>query len=490
MLVIFQVAFGLGTVIFVHELGHFAVAKMCGVKCEKFFIGFDIGGYKLSRKWGETEYGIGILPLGGYVKMLGQDDNPANIAEQVRESQVRDGSSVQTKEIVGPDGNKYEVDSRSYLAKSVPQRMAIISAGVIMNVIFAFIFAAIAYGIGVPYIPCIVGQTSPGSAAYQAGIRTGDEITKIGNVENPSFNELKSGVTLGDLENGIPFTVRRAATGQDETIVLKPRQESGLPKVGIISPFSLQLNEEKPVATASPAAAASSAFQGKDQIVAIDGEPITAYHQLIAAMVEKADQPLEVTVQRGGKAPRKDPFGTRTGGTQETITVGPLPTRGLGLVMEPGKIVAVEQGSEAAEKKIAPGDFIDRISDIPGASPTAVAEGERLFSDPMLLPEQLRKLALKGRTIELTVRRSGASGDGKQTTEPIELKLRPVNWVEPSWLENDPLSVPALGIAYRVLNRVDHVIPGSPAEAAGMQGGDVVTQAEIMLPGTRVLSRW
>ena len=97
------------------------------------------------------------------------------------------------------------VDSRSYLAKSVPQRMAIISAGVIMNVIFAFIFAVIAYGIGVPYVPCVVSQTSPGSAAYQAGIRTGDEIIKIGDVEKPSFTDLKSGVTLGDLENGIPF---------------------------------------------------------------------------------------------------------------------------------------------------------------------------------------------------------------------------------------------------------------------------------------------
>ena len=64
--------------IFVHELGHFLVAKACGVKCEKFYIGFDIGGSKLFKfQWGETEYGIGILPLGGYVKMLGQDDNPA-----------------------------------------------------------------------------------------------------------------------------------------------------------------------------------------------------------------------------------------------------------------------------------------------------------------------------------------------------------------------------------------------------------------------------
>ena len=86
--VILMVALGLGAVIFVHELGHFLVAKACGVKCEKFMIGFDIGGYKLSRKWGETEYGIGILPLGGYVKMLGQDDDPAHIAEQMKKSQV------------------------------------------------------------------------------------------------------------------------------------------------------------------------------------------------------------------------------------------------------------------------------------------------------------------------------------------------------------------------------------------------------------------
>ena len=70
-------------VIFVHELGHFAVAKWCGVKCEKFYLGFDIYGLKLAKfQWGETEYGIGILPLGGYVKMLGQDDNPVAAAEE------------------------------------------------------------------------------------------------------------------------------------------------------------------------------------------------------------------------------------------------------------------------------------------------------------------------------------------------------------------------------------------------------------------------
>ncbi len=79
-----KVAAGLGFVIFVHELGHFTVAKLCGVKCEKFYLGFDVAGLKFCKfRWGETEYGIGIMPLGGYVKMLGQEDNPAKIREEM-----------------------------------------------------------------------------------------------------------------------------------------------------------------------------------------------------------------------------------------------------------------------------------------------------------------------------------------------------------------------------------------------------------------------
>src|ERR1700739_2017533 len=89
-----EVAIGLGMVIFVHELGHFAVAKACGVKCEKFYLGFDIYGLKLfSRRYGETEYGIGILPLGGYVKMLGQDDNPAAQAREAERSRTKTGEA-------------------------------------------------------------------------------------------------------------------------------------------------------------------------------------------------------------------------------------------------------------------------------------------------------------------------------------------------------------------------------------------------------------
>src|SRR3954469_23668283 len=208
--VILKVAVGLGAVIFVHELGHFLVAKACGVKVEKFMIGFDVGGYKVSWRRGETVYGIGSLPLGGYVKMLGQDDDPAHIKEQMEKSQV-DVHNADAKPIKGPDGETYYVDRRSYLAKSVPQRMAIISAGVIMNVIFAFIFAVIAYGMGVPYIPTIVSEVTPGSPAWEANIRPGDEIVKIGKRTNPTFMQLMSGVTLGDLDKGIECQIRRAA---------------------------------------------------------------------------------------------------------------------------------------------------------------------------------------------------------------------------------------------------------------------------------------
>ena len=152
-LVILQVAIGLGFVIFVHELGHFLVAKACGVKCEKFYIGFDINGWNLGKfTWGETEYGIGILPLGGYVKMIGQDDNPAAAAREAQRAKDIIESGDLPPE---PTSDPHPAwDPRSYPAQSVPERMAIISAGVIMNVIFAVLLAAWAFGLGVQELTC------------------------------------------------------------------------------------------------------------------------------------------------------------------------------------------------------------------------------------------------------------------------------------------------------------------------------------------------
>ena len=199
---------GFSAVIFVHELGHFLVAKWCGVKCEKFYVGFDFfeipipfTKWKLPRslfkfQWGETEYGLGSLPLGGYVKMLGQDDDPRNAeaeaariraaapaAPEARVEAIAAGTAAEgmvagqsveklTNESLAAAhthdadkpaappvpatttaGTTILLDPRSLPAKPVLARAAIFAAGVTMNVISAVIMAAVAYSLGVRETP-------------------------------------------------------------------------------------------------------------------------------------------------------------------------------------------------------------------------------------------------------------------------------------------------------------------------------------------------
>ena len=414
--------------------------------------------------------------------MLGQDDNPANISEQVRESQAT-GDSIETKEIVGPDGQTYLVDKRSYLAKSVPQRMAIISAGVIMNVIFAVVFAVIAYGLGVPYIPSVVSDTAVGSAGWEAGLRPGDEIVLVGEIENPSFSELKGGVTLGDLENGIPFGVRRAETGEVERINIKPKQRSGMAKVGMFLPKSLRLSRFSPALDGSPADLEKNGFEPRDEIIAIDGTPIKTYREYSQIMATKADQPVTFTVRRGGTAPKDNPVGPTEGGEEVDVEVAPRPMLRLGLVMEKGKVAAVESGSEADKRGIQPGDFIDDIR-LADQSASDDVEAQQRFDDPISLPQELKAAAAEGRAIRLKIRRASSSDGGeKAEDEEVELVPRKIDWIESSApVKGEPLSVQSLGLAMHVLNRVGEVVPGSPAAEAGLQSGDIITKAEFILP--------
>ena len=500
LLVILMVAAGLGTVIFVHELGHFAVAKMCGVKCPKFYIGFDVplgaminnmlgreGEFKIFGigiprtigppiTIGETEYGIGILPLGGYVRMLGQDDDPSNINEQLRESQVA-GNSPDSKTIVGPDGKSYVVDRRSYLAKSVPQRMAIISAGVIMNVIFAFIFATVAYKIGVPYEPSFVSRTAPGSPAWRAAIVPGDEVVKIDDIVKPSFlEELMGSVTLGDLEHGLPFVIER--DGKEIKLQLVPEQGEKLARVGIASGRSLQVAPPAIMAPHSAAAKATPAFEQGDEILAVDGTPVTNYRQYVAELLKKTDKPVTLTVLRGATRPVDKPEAEPTGGKQVDIVIAPELQLTTGLVMQMSKITAVQDDSPAAKAGLKVGDFIERIV---AADDNAADDAPSLTRDPLAMPAALAQLGAEGKEIKLTVRR-GASEEGPQGTEELTIPLRNVNWIEEPIAGNDPISAPALGVAYRALTVVSEAKPGSPAAEAGLLEADELQSAEFIPP--------
>jgi len=448
--VILQVAGGLGFVIFVHELGHFLVAKACGVKCEKFFLGFDIGGLKLaSFKWGETEYGIGALPLGGYVKMLGQDDNPAAAAKEAHRAQY---SGDLPPEPTADPHTKW--DPRSYPAQSVPKRMAIISAGVIMNVIFAVLMAALAFGLGVREMTCEISSVRPGGAAWRAGLRTGDEITAIGGRKNPIFSDLRNGVTLGDVEKGVEFTIHRPADVSDRTVVLHPDTDLGVPTVGVTSPFSLTLPEDIEPGLPGAAAAAQPPFAAGDTIRAVDGRPVASYAELIAALSQASDKPVEVTVDR-----------KRAGAAdQETVSIRlpPQPGRTLGIVMGIGPVKAVQADSPAAAAGVKAGDRLVSI----GGAPVG----------PLLqLDANLRRQA--GTPVRLEVAAEGAE------PRSVEITPREVTWIEePRWPAS-PVSVPSLGIAVPVDTVVAAVEAGSPADAAGIKPGERIVRARFIEPG-------
>ena len=140
----------LGILIFVHELGHFFFAKLFGVGVEKFSLGF--GPKLIGRKVGETEYLISSFPLGGYVKMVGEGDEPGNVAED---------------------------DPRSFAAKPPAKRIAIVFAGPAFNLLFALLVFIIVYMVGVPVQTAKIGEVMKDNPAARAGIKVNDVITAI-----------------------------------------------------------------------------------------------------------------------------------------------------------------------------------------------------------------------------------------------------------------------------------------------------------------------
>jgi regulator of sigma E protease len=170
----------LGILIFVHEFGHFLVAKLVGVKVLKFSLGF--GPKLIGTQIGETEYQISAFPLGGYVKPLG--DNPR---EKVRKDEK----------------------TRAFIHQPVPKRMAIILAGPLANYLLAIVIFCLLYSImGIPQSPPLVGKVVDGSPAQKAGIQSGDLIIQVGEVKIAQWADLPPVITKGQGRN-LRLIVRR-----------------------------------------------------------------------------------------------------------------------------------------------------------------------------------------------------------------------------------------------------------------------------------------
>ncbi|MEE2707558.1 MAG: site-2 protease family protein [Planctomycetota bacterium] len=491
--------FGLGMVIFVHELGHFLVAKACGVKCEKFYVGFDVPiklgwgkfGIQLpaaiwKKQIGETEYGVGMIPLGGYVKMLGQDDNPGRQAEMMRkahdekqrqsagdaaaetsEPPVSDAPEITDVAVAtggtggsGDTDENFVYDPRSYMAQTVPERMAIISAGVVMNVIFAFIFAVVAFSMGVPYQRCDIAYVLPNTPCWNANLRPGDEFTGIGVIqENLSFKYLQQEVIFGD-KNGIPASVssrQKDGTKTSRDLTLTPMQtKTGrkLPIIGMGPSRDLTLGKEQFAFPGSPVAAADG-FRGNDKLVAINGQPVSRFVDYQRILAANPDREIAVTVERKSS----DGGGDASGTEQMTINVAPRKLRRLGLVMRISPVLGVQPDSPADKIGVKKGD---EIVSIDGKPP----------EDFLELAERLRRRG--GETIRLVVtRKNGDSSD----TLPFDVPSREVDW--PFRLGRF-MELPTLGIAFEVPAVIEGTRVGWDAEKEDIQSGDRIVQVEIV----------
>jgi regulator of sigma E protease len=501
---ILKAAGGLGFVIFVHELGHFLVAKACGVKCEKFYVGFDpplkyLPSALFKRQWGETEYGIGIIPLGGYVKMLGQDDNPANAAREAERVRVAKEQQA-TGESVEVVDEEFVLDPRSYPAKSVPQRMAIISAGVIMNLIFAVIFATIAYLMGVNYVPCAIGRTVPGDPAWQAGIKPGDEIVQLGRDGEPDYQlnftrDLRFSVAATGNGNDLEMLVQHPDKTQD-WITVQPsttlKQQIGLPTIGITSAMTNQVDipsigemlSQKILGAAVPEEADSTRLANGDIInsvqVGTESEKVeldeqTGGYKLQRILTRYPDQDLTLQVSRPEEDDKSGLPPTRA------VTLKPQPMQELGLSMKPGAVVALRNDSPAEKAGIQIGDVITAVA---GEAVTEPLNIDSLFLERI------------GEQTEISVLRR-ASGDISQHTLTVTPEP-PAGDGSPTY-EGGPLAAETIGVAMEVSNEVQHVneslaekiLPGDKIEKATFvvaQDAEITAQQLVDLGLARALT--
>jgi regulator of sigma E protease len=428
------VAIGLGLVIFFHELGHFAVAKWCGVFVERFSIGF--GPILWSFKKGDTEYALSAVPFGGYVKMLGQDD--------------MDPSQLSSEEIAE--------DPKSYSAKPVWQRMAIISAGVIMNIITGLIFFAIAFKSGVQTRPARLGPIVVGKPAWKAGLQTGDLVTRINGRECSDFGDIMRGVALtsGDVE--IEGIYRDGRTFKK---TLTPDKSDTRRMIGVAPGWDLRLTslgaENGPCTVAGTPAADAGGFLAKDRIVEVGGEPVKTFAELQNVLTDRRGEELEFIVERGADDKKE----------RVAIKVAPNRFRRLGLSMDIEKISAIETDSPADRVQLKPGDKIAKVD--------GKEVGKEI--DPVELPDYFQSRHGQSVAIEYTREVDG-------TKKTLSADLIPVNrtgWTDRFELKGSPLSVPSIGVAYHITSRVLEVQPGSPADGK-IAADESITAIELFLP--------
>jgi regulator of sigma E protease len=230
---IFEVVIGIGFMIFIHELGHFFAAKWAGVRVEAFALGF--GPKLFGFKRGDTLYKLCLIPLGGFVKMAGE--NPG-------------------EDLTGaPD----ELPSKTPF-----QRMVIFGAGVFMNFLFAFLTFPIIFAIGVPFVDPAVGASDDGGPAWKSGLRPGDKFLEINDNTIYEFHDILLNIALSNRDTA-SVLLERDGRKLVQEIVPEKNEDAGFQQIGISAPayYEVTVDPEGPAARAG--------MRTGDRIITIDG---------------------------------------------------------------------------------------------------------------------------------------------------------------------------------------------------------------------------
>lgn len=431
------VILGLGLVIFVHELGHFLACKATGVKVEVFSIGFGPALPGLTWRWGETEFKVAAIPLGGYVKMLGE--NPDEAADE----SVRD-------------------DPRAYPNRPVGQRMWIISGGVLMNVLFGLVCFVVVYLCGKVEVAPRFGVIVPGSPADMAGLETGSLLLQVNDNSQPTYEDLFYAAALAQPDRTAIYLRWQTPAHDGESGVVKeawvvPRRRGNelKPTLGVGFPEGLSLALPYPLPD-------GTTMQPGDRFLALRpkgsdrSQALHTHRDLLDAQFRWRQTELEVTIQRDGQ--------------EHVYLVPPRYFHTFGVEFVIGPIVSVgDDAPEPIRRQVKPGDIL-------------VAVNDRSDFDPLRLPDELAEAGQRRQEVRLAFRRHGQSA-------PIELAVVPLPG-RGSWNEEypvtsfAPVSIPALGITYDVSPRIGRVHPDGPAHGK-LKPGDEIVAVTVQTDGSK-----
>ena len=263
------VIIGIGLLIFIHELGHFLVAKKIGVRVHAFSLGF--GPAIIRKQIGETDYRISLIPLGGYVKLAGEQRDESNTGEEWE-----------------------------FMSKKPWQRAAVLIAGVSCNTILAFVAFIIAFRVGVPFVTPEIGRTMPGWPAWEAGIRPGDKIVRINNVSDPDFEDVFISVALDGSPEGINMEIERNGETFDVNVVPRYDPSVGIQRIGIAPATTLEVHNIFAIEN-SDAPAQKSGLRVNDKILEVNGEKIITEDDFREIEQANPGKELNITVLRDDK---------------------------------------------------------------------------------------------------------------------------------------------------------------------------------------------